>query len=355
MARGNLFLGTARGSLGDITMYRYDGQQVTRVRIRKIKNPRTAAQALQRCAISTASKFYSQVSSICDHSFEGYDGALRNSRRFMKLNTDIMREIALKNIVEWDPIKFTALNYGNFVSRNSTETAINPFIVSEGSLNRVDASYIDAASGASYPVLLSGMSQDELKSMTYNDVCNKLGLQSGDQLTFIMCFAEGTTAYIKNTLIGRLILAPSDGDMSKPFLEGDSINDPNKENRGPISLTRLNYNQEENKWALNIFNTEGNNTNLLTSNRSCAFAVIASRYENKQWKRSTQYMIVNEIDENKETLQAAIDSYIEQETSSMYLNQANDGELPPPSPAKEINEQEYEVETTKSKKAKSKE
>lgn len=355
MARGNLFLGTARGSLGDITMYRYDGQQVTRVRVRKIKNPRTAAQALQRCAISTASKFYSQVSSICNHSFEGYDGALRNSRRFMKLNTDIMREIALKNIIEWDPIKFTALNYGNFVSRNSTETAINPFIVSEGSLNRVDAAYIDTKTGASFPVLLSGMTQEEISALTYDEVCNKLGLSAGDQLTFIMCFAEGTTAFIKNTIIGRVILAPSDGDMSKKFIEGNYINDPNKENRGPISLSRLNYDSEDNKWAITIYNAEGNDTNLLTANRSCAFAVIASRYENKQWKRSTQYMIVNEIDQNKETLQAAIDSYIEQETSSMYLNQSNDGELPEPTPAAIINEQDDDIEKTKSKRSRNKE
>ena len=48
MAKGNLILGTASRSIGDVTMYRRNGQQVSRARVRNIGNPRTEGQAKQR-------------------------------------------------------------------------------------------------------------------------------------------------------------------------------------------------------------------------------------------------------------------------------------------------------------------
>ena len=51
MAKGNLFLGMGRGSVGDVTFYRADGQQLSRARNRKPRNPKTNAQLIQRASV----------------------------------------------------------------------------------------------------------------------------------------------------------------------------------------------------------------------------------------------------------------------------------------------------------------
>ena len=71
MAKGNLLLGTAGNSVGDVVMYRREGAQVSRVRVRKIKNPKTDAQSLQRAAFSPVAKFYSPLAVVLERSFEG--------------------------------------------------------------------------------------------------------------------------------------------------------------------------------------------------------------------------------------------------------------------------------------------
>ena len=45
MAKGNMLLGFSRGSVGDLTFYRRNSQQVTRARARVVKNPKTLAAA----------------------------------------------------------------------------------------------------------------------------------------------------------------------------------------------------------------------------------------------------------------------------------------------------------------------
>ena len=71
MSKGNLFQGMARGSVGDVTFTRVNGQQVARVRNRKPKNPRTNKQLYQRAIMATVMRAYSAGRAIFDHSFEG--------------------------------------------------------------------------------------------------------------------------------------------------------------------------------------------------------------------------------------------------------------------------------------------
>lgn len=61
MAKGNLFLGGARGSVGDVTLSVNKGQQVTRRRNRQPNNPRTFAQMKQRARFAYLSKFFSKA------------------------------------------------------------------------------------------------------------------------------------------------------------------------------------------------------------------------------------------------------------------------------------------------------
>ena len=71
MAKGNMLLGQAVGSLGDITFSRVNGKQVIKSKPSVVKNPQTEAQLIQRILMNTVIQAYSKMSEICDHSFEG--------------------------------------------------------------------------------------------------------------------------------------------------------------------------------------------------------------------------------------------------------------------------------------------
>ena len=91
MAKGNLFLGMASGSIGDVTMYRTNGQQISRARNRKPSNPRSDAQLYQRAILATISRVYQLGHAIFDHSFQGYRRGAENQRRFQRLNLNALR------------------------------------------------------------------------------------------------------------------------------------------------------------------------------------------------------------------------------------------------------------------------
>lgn len=91
MAKGNLFLGTAARSVGDVVMYRREGSQVSRVRVRKVANPRTDAQSLQRAAFSPVAKFFSPLAVVLERAFEGVSKS-KSYSEFLKVNIMKARE-----------------------------------------------------------------------------------------------------------------------------------------------------------------------------------------------------------------------------------------------------------------------
>lgn len=91
MARGNLFQGMARGKVGDVVFYRMNGIQMSRVRNRTPKNPRSNEQLYQRAIIATTMKAYSAGKEIFDHAFQGYTVGEGCMRRFNSLNARILR------------------------------------------------------------------------------------------------------------------------------------------------------------------------------------------------------------------------------------------------------------------------
>lgn len=58
MAHGNMLLGYSRGSVGDVTFTRTNGQQIARARNRRPKNPRSNSQMAQRSLFASAVKMY---------------------------------------------------------------------------------------------------------------------------------------------------------------------------------------------------------------------------------------------------------------------------------------------------------
>lgn len=98
MAKGNLFLGDARGSIGDVTFYRMSGQQVTRQRVRTVANPSSQGQLLQRAVTATIAKAYQAGAAIFDHSFQGVRHGADSQSRFFKVNMNDLRKLAVEEI-----------------------------------------------------------------------------------------------------------------------------------------------------------------------------------------------------------------------------------------------------------------
>lgn len=98
MARDNLFLGQARGKIGDIVFYRMNGVQMSRTRNRHPRNPDTNPQKVQRAISATISQLYRAGRRIFDHSFQGKSVGAKNQHYFISENMRILRGIVSEEI-----------------------------------------------------------------------------------------------------------------------------------------------------------------------------------------------------------------------------------------------------------------
>lgn len=131
MAKGNLFLGDGRGSVGDVTFYTKNGQQISRVRRRSVKNPGTSGQLYQRAILSTVVKAYQAGSVIFDHSFEGVATGAASQARFQKVNIDLIRKLVEADIAA---NASESQHHAAVVPRGSVWPVPNVYRVSQGSL-----------------------------------------------------------------------------------------------------------------------------------------------------------------------------------------------------------------------------
>lgn len=328
MAKDNLFLGTARGSVGDIVFSRLDGQQVARVRNRAPRNPQSPAQMVQRIIMSTVGKAYSFFSEICDHSFEGFETGQLSQRKFMEVNVGLLRDKVAEVLAYPVEEVVRSSEAFNFSFKNDYAPVLNGFMLSAGSLPSIT---LARDSGAVQPCIDFDPGELKTETITYADFCNLTGLQRGDQLTFIQVSHDGSkVGHDRDILTGfryaRVILEPSDGDMSSTLLSGPRINKPNVRNAGTFRSLFIS-NTESVKglnFALNDIAAVNSETQL--DKQMAASAVILSRQSGGRWLRSTQFLEprytsgLNVL--NSSTLGLSYETYRIGAASDLYLNQA---------------------------------
>lgn len=328
MAKDNLFLGTARGSVGDVVFSRLDGQQVARVRNRAPRNPQSPAQMVQRIIMSTVGKAYSFFSEICNHSFEGFETGQLSQRKFMEVNVGILRDKVgevLAYPVEEVVRSSTAYN---FSFKNDYAPVINGFMLSAGSLPSIP---LVPTENYIAPCIAFDPGELTTNNLTYADFINLTGLQRGDQLTFIQVSHNGSkTGHDRDILTGfryaRVILEPSDGDMTSPLIQNNKINKPNVRNEG--NFRTIHVSNEENikglLFALADIAPAGSETQ--PDKRMAGSAVILSRQSGGRWMRSTQflepYYTSGQSELKSSTLGLAYETYRIGAASDLYLNQA---------------------------------
>lgn len=168
MAKSKGFFGLRSGSTKNFTFSELNGQQITKERVYKVKNPRTLQQMRQRMVMATVSAAYSYLKEICDHSFEGFGVGSPCMSEFMRLNLD-----ALKAKAQNDAAKVA---FNAYLDKNINPV---PFIVAKGSLV-----------GPSFDVLLHEVAVEfnieVSEKTTAEGVYNALGIQYGDLLTFMV-------------------------------------------------------------------------------------------------------------------------------------------------------------------------
>lgn len=320
MSKGNMLLGLARGSVGDVTFYRRNAQQITRVRVRNVKNPKSPAQMGQRAIQRTAVQAYSVLKSICDHSFEGVSYGANSYSKFLSLNMDMLRYEASN--------ASSAGSNKSFVPSGFQGLAMMPFIISKGSLHSIGTLH----SGDEFlGIELIETGSLAPANITYQDVINLLGAQQGDQVTIIRIPEPTTWGFPdeplgRNMILTRFILDPGHGNdpAETAFFtirQGEdtmTINDPNPRNEGRALFVRVND---------KIVVTAGNNAkdNVFHDDDYAFCAILSRQNADGSWLRSDSKLLFFEnYREAGYTLKQAstlepVDVYIE---NDYYLNNA---------------------------------
>lgn len=224
MAQGNMLLGMARGSVGDVTFARSARKQVSRARNRKPHNPRTLAQCKQRVLMKTAGMAYSVFAkNIADQTFEGAQNSRENQQRFIMFNIDKLRSAL-------------AATDSLYAAKGDTEVPLNHYITSKGILNGSWWFYDENNKWFKLP------QNPYSSSLTYRAFCEWAGIPAGSQLTAVYV-TTNTDNKITSVQTARLILAPDDGDVDKVMLQEQQgqeglykIINPNSKNIGNWSF-----------------------------------------------------------------------------------------------------------------------
>lgn len=259
MAKSKGFFGLRSGSTKNFTFSELNGQQITKERVYKVKNPRTLQQMRQRMVMATVSAAYSYLKEICDHSFEGFGVGSPCMGEFMRLNLDALKAKAQNDAA--------VVAFNAYQDKNINPV---PFMVSKGSLNEIVPTIAENK-------LSWSTAKGNADTTTAEGIYAALGLNQGDMVTFILCGGD----FVSNA---ALTFAPQ-----------------------PLAITRLHANKQGAVSSLaNAFTVESNNqgsinvdfnmgANLVfeaTCDKLVMGAVIISRKAADKWLRSNATMVV---------------------------------------------------------------
>ena len=258
MAKSKGFFGIRTGSTKNFTFSELHGEQITKERVSKVKNPRTISQMRQRMLMATIGAAYSYLKAIADHSFEGKTVGQQNMSEFMRLNLNKFRDASLNNSAAY---AFNAYQ----------DKLINPmrFILAKGSLPAM-------------PFVINATDQIELSyniadASTAEKIYEVMGLNKGDMVTFV--WVVGTSS-----LVGG-IFKYTPNRLNIVRLKADKT--------GAIATPHDAFSFESNHDDLDINISKQGDVLKLSSTIANIGAVILSRQNNGVWLRSDAVMAGN--------------------------------------------------------------
>ena len=258
MAKSKGFFGIRTGSTKNFTFSELHGQQITKERVSKVKNPRTISQMRQRMLMATIGAAYSYLKAIADHSFEGKTVGQQNMSEFMRLNLNKFRDAAQDSNAAF------AMNaYG--------DKLINPmrYILAKGSLPALP--YV---ANTSNQIELSYNVEDV---STAEKVYDAMGIKKGDMLTF--CWVIGNASLVA----GVFKYTPAQFNIVR--LKADKS--------GAVASPHDAFSFESNHADLDINIVFSEKVLKLTTTLANFGAVIQSRQNAGTWLRSDATMVGN--------------------------------------------------------------
>lgn len=293
MAKGNLLLGMGRGSIGDVTLYRANGQQCSRARNRVVKNPKTAGQQIQRMIAATVGYAYSGLASIVDHSFEGVPYGGPSMNRFRKLNMDKLRATAT-TIVNNPEQK----NPACFAMKGVRTVYPNAYVISTGSIeSKATLVSLPSAAEKQAGFTISG----NVSKLTILVLLAATGAMIGDQLTFVAInnalsdplatFGEQgrNTVYGGDVAIRRIKFKTSytDEELAAEITSENFADLFDMEVTSPWSKLQISKLTSDSIQVLFA--------DLDSDVKFGAFGLIVSRKQGDKWLRSTSSMFLSDV------------------------------------------------------------
>ena len=308
-----MFLGMSRGSVGDVTFYRGRGQQLARARNRAPKNPRSSAQIIQRMILATASKAYSRLQPIVNHSFQGVTYGGESQSYFLKRAMERIRNYVAASLDMYPASITNPEEYVGLAMPNDIHESGIGLLVSEGSIPSIAPLIMTKQEGGETISYVGGfgpaISVAEGEVPTVAQVLAAFGAQVGDQITLV-CIAGGQLVYSRYVIdIEASAAALAEG------WESDGSSTAFDAEKTEISRAELGFDETSSAMKPSI---------------ECeAAAVIISRKVGSVWQRSTQYIVPMAADGVGQNVQGIVDLWSVGTTpigvdSPYYLNNADD-------------------------------
>ena len=197
MAKGSLFLGMATGKLAEFVFSRSGGEQITRVRNRHPRNPRTNKQMYQRAVMATVMQAYSAGKEIFDHAFQGKAVGAENQRVFLSKNAKLLRGQIASELAAGT----SALNCSAAVVAPGAITPVpNAYMISEGTYPQNFFGWSESVNEFTIPAA----NENE----TVAQYASRLGLVAGDIYTFVAIVISDKTP----SFTVRGVQTPTSGD-----------------------------------------------------------------------------------------------------------------------------------------------
>ena len=258
MAKSSGFFGIRSGSTKNFTFSELNGEQITKERVTRVKNPRTISQMRQRMLMATVGAAYSYLKAIADHSFEGKTVGQQSMSEFMRVNLNKFRDAALNSNAAY---AFNA--YG--------DKLINPlrYILAKGSLPAMPY-----AINAKHQIALTYNVDD---ASTAEKVYDAMGIKKGDMVTFVWV--------VGNSSLVTGVFKYTPRQLNIVRLKADKA--------GAIANPHDAFSYESNHTDLDINVNLSAGVLTLASTEANFGAVILSRQNAGTWLRSNATMVGN--------------------------------------------------------------
>ena len=258
MAKSKGFFGIRSGSTKNFTFSELNGEQITKERVSRVKNPRTINQMRQRMLMATIGAAYSYLKAIADHSFEGKTVGQMNMSEFMRLNLNKFRAASQNDNAGYafNAYKDAMINPMRYILAKGSLPAM-PYVINAS--NKIELSYNVAAIA------------------TAKDVYDAMGIKQGDLITFV--WVVGASSLVK----GVFNYTPAALNIVR--LRADKA--------GNVATPHDAFSFESNHSGLDINITFAEGVLKFESTAANFGTVILSRQNNGTWLRSDATMVGN--------------------------------------------------------------